>query len=193
MSLAFPPPLMLLLGHADPTSAAGVQGDLLTVAGLGVHGLSVLTGLEVRDTAREEDYLEFDPELIVAQTRMLLEDMPVQAIKLSLPTRLENVLALAEVISDYPALPVVLDPADCVARLDHSASDEVLGAAFELLLPLTTVLVVGRRELFALCDEEPESAAQPTDVCIADCLDAGVSHVLYTGSVGRGPQVVDTL
>ena len=45
------PPIVLTFAASDPTGGAGLQADLLTLAALGCHPLSVLTGLTVQDTS----------------------------------------------------------------------------------------------------------------------------------------------
>ncbi|MEA3132114.1 MAG: hydroxymethylpyrimidine/phosphomethylpyrimidine kinase, partial [Paraburkholderia sp.] len=45
------PPIVLTFGLSDPTGGSGLQADLLTLASMGCHGVSVLTGYTVRDSA----------------------------------------------------------------------------------------------------------------------------------------------
>ena len=44
------PPMVLTFAASDPTGGAGVQADLLTIAALDCHPLSVITALTVQDT-----------------------------------------------------------------------------------------------------------------------------------------------
>src|SRR3990170_3072116 len=44
------PPNVLAIAAADPTGGAGLQADVLTLASLGCHPLSVLTAYTVQDT-----------------------------------------------------------------------------------------------------------------------------------------------
>src|SRR6266849_4039275 len=57
------PPMVLTFAASDPTGGAGVQADLLTLAALGCHPLSVVTALTVQDT--------HGVELILPQVTML--------------------------------------------------------------------------------------------------------------------------
>ncbi|HEX3379746.1 MAG TPA: bifunctional hydroxymethylpyrimidine kinase/phosphomethylpyrimidine kinase, partial [Paraburkholderia sp.] len=38
------PPIVLTFGLSDPTGGSGLQADLMTLASMGCHGVSVLTG-----------------------------------------------------------------------------------------------------------------------------------------------------
>src|SRR6266849_3972494 len=48
------PPLVLTFAASDPTGGAGLQADVLTLASLGCHPLSVVTALTVQDTSGVE-------------------------------------------------------------------------------------------------------------------------------------------
>ena len=103
-------PLILSFGVADPVGATGIQADLATFAALGCHGLSVTTGVLIGDTARVEDIDEIDADWVSDQARVLLEDMPVAAFKVGALTTIEQVSAIAEIVSDYPGHTLILDP-----------------------------------------------------------------------------------
>ena len=85
------PPLVLVFAAADPTGGAGIQADMLTLAGMGCHALTVITALTVQDTAGVEDVLAVDADFVSEQARAVLEDMPVQAFKLGVLGSVENV------------------------------------------------------------------------------------------------------
>jgi len=80
------PPLVLVFAASDPTAGAGIQADLLTLASLGCHPLSVVTAITVQDTAGVDDVMAIDSDWVVDQARAVLEDIPVAAFKLGLVT-----------------------------------------------------------------------------------------------------------
>ena len=132
MAAAFPanpsPPVVLTFAASDPTCGAGLQADILTLASLGCHPLSVVTAITVQDTAGVEGVLPIDAEWVADQARALLEDMPVAAFKLGMMGSVEVIAAIAEVISDYPDIPVVLDPVLASGRGDQFADEEMIEA-----------------------------------------------------------------
>jgi hydroxymethylpyrimidine/phosphomethylpyrimidine kinase len=111
--------LVLVFAAADPTGGAGIQADMLTLAGMGCHALTVITALTVQDTAGVEDVLAVDADFVSEQARAVLEDMPVQAFKLGVLGSVENIEVIAEIISDYPHIPVVVDPVVASGRGDE--------------------------------------------------------------------------
>jgi hydroxymethylpyrimidine/phosphomethylpyrimidine kinase len=153
-------PLVMCFSATDPTGGAGMQADLLTIAALGCHALTVVTAVTVQDSAGVEEVVPMDDDLLVDQARVLLADMPVAAFKIGVMGSVENIAAIAEIISDYPDVPVVLDPVLSSGRGDELADEDMVLALQELLLPLTTVLTPNSLEARRLAqwsdEDEPE-------------------------------------
>ncbi len=175
----------------DPTGGAGMQADLMTLSALGCHALGVVTAVTVQDTAGVEDVIAMDDDLVVDQARVLLADMPVAAFKIGVMGSVENIAAIAEIISDYPDVPVVFDPVLSSGRGDELADEEMVSALQELLLPLTTVLTPNSLEARRLAqfgeddddDDQDEGQAAPSlDECARLLISAGCRHVLLTGT-----------
>src|SRR4029453_8965584 len=131
------PPLVLTFAASDPSGGAGIQADVLTLASMGCHPLSVITAITVQDTLGVEGLQPLAAEWVRDQARFLLEDMPVDAFKIGVLGSVENIAAIAEILADYPDVPLVLDPVLASGRGDELASDEMLHALRELLLPRT--------------------------------------------------------
>ena len=192
------PPIVLTFAASDPTGGAGVQADLLTSASLGCYALSVVTALTVQDTAGVEAVLPIDTEWVVDQARMVLEDMPVAAFKLGMLGTLETIAAIAEIISDYPGVPVVLDPVLASGRGDQLADEDMIEAMIDLLLPLTTVLTPNSLEARRLAQEvddynDGERRVSTLAECAHRLITAGCEYILVTGTHEGTPQVINTL
>ena len=104
------PPIVLTFAASDPSGGAGLQADILTLASMGCHPLSVLTAITVQDTLGVEGVQPLDAEWVADQARCLLEDMPVDVFKIGVLGSVENIAAIAEILADYPDVPLVLDP-----------------------------------------------------------------------------------
>jgi hydroxymethylpyrimidine/phosphomethylpyrimidine kinase len=194
MTMAEPPPIVLVFAGSDPSGGAGLQADILTLASMGCHALPVVTALTVQDTRGVDDLLPIDAEWIADQARGVLEDMPVAAFKIGIPGSVEAVVAIAEVVSDYPDVPLVLDPVLASGRGDDFAGDDLIGALCELLLPQTTILTpngIEARRLAAHGGAEDEELA--LDECARRLLGAGCEYVLVTGTHEPTLQVVNRL
>lgn len=186
------PPIVLTFAASDPSGGAGMQADILTLSSMGCHALSVLTAITVQDTAGVEGLQALDPEWVADQARCLLEDMPVDAFKIGVLGSVENIAAIAEVLSDYPDVPLILDPVMASGRGDELANEEMHQAMRELLLPQTTVLTPNSMEARRLADAEDDEEITLT-ACAERLLGMGTEFVLITGTHEATPEVVNTL
>jgi hydroxymethylpyrimidine/phosphomethylpyrimidine kinase len=188
------PPIVLTFSASDPSGGAGMQADLLTLASMGCHPLSVITALTVQDTLGVESVLPIDADWVADQARQLLEDMPVDAFKLGVLGSVENIAAIAEIVSDYPDIPLILDPVLASGRGDELASGDMTRALRELLLPQTTILTPNSVEARRLADvDDDEDDAPSLADCAARLVAQGSEYVLVTGTHENTPKVVNTL
>jgi hydroxymethylpyrimidine/phosphomethylpyrimidine kinase len=186
------PPIVLSFAGTDPTGGAGIQADLLTLSSMGCHALSVVTAITVQDTAGVEDVLPIDADWVSDQARVLLEDMPVAAFKIGMVGSVENCAAIAEVVSDYPDVPLILDPVLTSGRGDEMATEDMIEAMRELLIPQTTIITPNSLEARRLADDGSEEERSLED-CAKRILEMGCEYVLITGTHENTPQVVNTL
>ena len=187
------PPIVLTFAASDPSGGAGIQADILTLASMGCHPLSVVTAITVQDTLGVEGIQVLDAEWVADQARCLLEDMPVDAFKIGALGSVENIAAIAEILSDYPEVPVVLDPVLASGRGDELATEEMLHALRELLLPRTTIITPNSTEARRLAADGEEDAEPALAVCAQRLIEMGCEYVLITGTHEPTPQVVNTL
>jgi hydroxymethylpyrimidine/phosphomethylpyrimidine kinase len=188
------PPIVLTFAASDPTGGAGVQADLLTLASLGCHPLSVVTALTVQDTAGVEDVLPIDAGWVADQARALLEDIPVAVFKFGMLGSVEAIAAIAEIVADYPDIPLVFDPVLASGRGDQLADEEMVDAIVGLLLPRTTILTPNSLEARRLAlDEDNEEDAPTLAECARRLVAAGAEYVLVTGTHESSPQVTNVL
>lgn len=187
-------PLILTFGPADPIGAIGIQADLASFSAMGCHGLSVITSLLISDTARIEDAQIIDADWVADQARVVLEDMPITAFKVGAPGSLENVTVIAEIASDYPDIPLILDPFLSALPSQDQDNEDMLVAIRELLIPQTTLLLASAVELarFAETWREPST----DDTLMADAMriiDMGCEYLLVTGTPGDVHEINNTL
>lgn len=188
------PPIVLTFAATDPSGGAGLQADILTIASMGCHPLSVVTAVTVQDTSGVDDVLPIDAEWLSDQARAVLEDMPVAAFKIGLLGSVENIAAIAEIISDYPDIPLVFDPILASGRGDDLSNEDMLDAMRELLLPQTTILTPNSIEARRLIQDEENDEDHPA---LAECakriMQLGCEYVLVTGTHEHTPKVINTL
>ena len=178
------PPMVLSFAASDPTGGAGVQADLVTLAALGCHPLSVVTALTVQDTHGVAELLPGEPRWVSAQARGVLADLTPAAFKLGVLGSAANARAVREVLAGHPRVPVVVDPVLASGRGDPLADASSL---MEAIVPIATVLTPNSVEARALAGEDDLAR------CARRLVEAGAKYVLITGTHERGDEVVNTL
>ncbi len=188
------PPIVLVFAATDPSGGAGLQADIMTLSSMGCHPLSCVTAITIQDTMGVEDVMPIDPEWVADQARAVLEDMPVAAFKIGMLGSIEAIAFIAEVVSDYPDIPLILDPVLASGRGDELATDEMVQGIRELLVPQTTILTPNSLEARRLATDDGDDNDNPD---LAECakrlIASGCEYVLITGTHENTPQVVNTL
>jgi hydroxymethylpyrimidine/phosphomethylpyrimidine kinase len=191
------PPTVMIFAASDPSGGAGLQADLMTVSSMGCHGLTVVTGLTVQDTAGIEDFMPIDADWIDDQARVVLEDMPVAAFKIGVLGSVEAIATVAEIVSDYPDIPLVLDPVLASGRGDALADEEAIAAMRELLIPQTTLITpnsIEARRLVHIGDAEDEEQDNLSlEACALQLIEWGSEYVLVTGTHENTAEVINHL
>lgn len=188
------PPIVLTFAATDPSGGSGLQADLLTLSSMGCHPLSVVTAITIQDTAGVEDVMPLDAEWVSGQARGVLEDMPVSVFKIGLLGSVEAIAAIAEIVSDYPDVPLVLDPTMTSGRGDELATDDMVMAIRDLLVPQSTVITSNALEARRLALDLDDDADDPTPAeCARRILELGCQYVLITGTHEHTTAVVNTL
>lgn len=185
-------PAVLTFAATDPSGGAGLQADLLTLASMGCHPLSVVTAITVQDTSGVEGIQSIDADWVSDQARAILEDIPIAAFKIGVMGSVENIAAIAEIVSDYPEIPLVFDPVLASTRGDEFASEDALEAMRQMIVPQTTVLTPNTLELLRLALGEDEDRV-PADKLARRLTDMGAEYVLVTGTHDSTLDVINTL
>jgi len=174
------PPIVLTFAASDPTGGAGLQADLLTLAALGCHPLSVLTGVTVQDTSGVEHLESIAADLVTRQASRVLAETRVAAFKVGVLGSADNVRAVAAIAAAHPRVPLVLDPVLASGRGDELASAAVLTAMLESLVPRATVVTPNTLEAQRLGGAKR-------------LLELGCRYVLVTGTHEAGAHVSNKL
>jgi len=164
-----------------------VQADILTLAALGCHPLSVITALTVQDTRGVERVLPIDAQWVRSQALHVLADVPAAAFKAGVLGSAESVRAVSEVVAAHAQVPFVVDPVLASARGDALADERALDALRELILPRATVLTPNSLEARRLAGETELAR------CARRLVAGGCEYVLITGTHEATPKVINTL
>lgn len=145
-------PILWAIAGSDSGGGAGIQADLLTAHGFGVHACTVITAVTAQST-RELDHIEaVPPHAVHAQLSCLARDLPPRAIKLGMLASAETIDIVARHLADLDA-PLICDPVFRSGSgrplLDKPALDRFRSA----LLPRVDLLTPNLPEAEALVGE----------------------------------------
>ena len=188
-----PLPLILTFGLCDPVGALGVQADVAAFAALGCHALTAVAGLLVSDSARVENLHEVDSDWMADQARTLLEDMPVAAFKVGAVPSALHLAAIAEIVSDYPDAPLILDPFLTSLPDAGMADEEMMSALISILAPQATCLILSQSELGRMAETWREGGDGSLEQDVAELTSSGLQYVLVTGTRDEGGACHNTL
>lgn len=184
------PACVMCFNASDASGAGGSAGDIATIAAMGAHALPVLTSVVLRDSAEVFDQHPIEADVVVEQARTVLEDVTLAAWKVGFLGNADNVAAVAEILSDYPDVPLVAYMPN-LGWMDEDELQNYLEAWRELILPAAEVLVGNHKTLtdFLLPDWDNERTPSARELAVA-AGEHGARYVLVTGVMlpGKGKE-----
>jgi hydroxymethylpyrimidine/phosphomethylpyrimidine kinase len=181
-------PVVITFAGSDPTGGAGLAADLQTLSSLGCHPAPVVTAITAQDTSSVKAVAAADTDLVIAQARAVLEDMPVAAFKTGLLPNAEIVSAVASICDDYPDIPLVVDPVLTAGSGDRLAESDVGSALVALLAERALMFTPNSAEARRLAPQ-----ADNLEACAQEIMATGCQYVLITGTHENTPQVIHRL
>ena len=175
------PACVMSFNASDASGAGGLAGDIATIAAMGAHALPVVTAIVMRDTAETFDQHAIDADVVAEQARTILEDVTLTGWKVGFLGNAEGVAVVAEIVSDYPDVPLVAYmPA--LGWLDEDDLQSYLEAFRDLILPATELLVGSHQTLtdFLLPEWDSERPPSARELAVA-AGEHGAAYVLVTG------------
>lgn len=100
----------LTIAGSDSGGGAGIQADLKTFSAHGVYGMSVITAVTAQNTLEVTAVQDITPDMIQKQIDAVLSDIGADAIKIGMVSRCESITVIAESLSHYNPVNLVLDP-----------------------------------------------------------------------------------
>ena len=181
-------PAVMVFAGTDPSGGAGVQADIETLVSMGCHATPIITAVTVQDTVDVYRYQALDAALVTEQARAILEDIPIAAIKIGMLGSTEIAEVIHSILTDYPHIPVVLDPVVAAGGGGMLGDDDIFDAMVNLLFPMVTILTPNSQEARVLAPE-----ADSLDACAQEILESGCEFVLITGTHENTHEVINKL
>lgn len=174
-----PLPTVLSISGHDPSGGAGIQADIETAAALGCRTATAITCLTVQNTRNVYRVEPVETGLLEQQIRVVMDDLPVTAIKIGLLGHSEGAERIAtllhQILQEYPKIPVILDPVLAAGGGMEIGDESLVATIRDGLLPHTTLLTPNSPEARRLSGEEE------LEQCATKLLGMGCDNVLITG------------
>ncbi|UTV97826.1 thiamine phosphate synthase [Marinomonas rhizomae] len=144
--MSIKPPVVWCVGESDSSANVGLQADLGTGQDLGCHVQTIVTCITAQNHKEVRSVEAVSLSMFDEQWQTLLDDVPPDAIKVSLLPSIEIVKAcsiwLKRIKADFPTVLVVFDPviaASCESG-NLLQQDSVGASLLESLLPYVDVI-----------------------------------------------------
>lgn len=172
---------VLVVAGSDSGAGAGIQADLKTCAAFGVHASTAITAITVQNTRGVRQVEVLPPSLVAAQMRAVLEDFSIAAVKLGMLGSAGVVSAVADLLDEYPHIPVILDPV-LVSTSGASLLDaEGVALLRERLLPRALLVTPNLAEAALLGELSENEVQADLDRAAVSIMRLGVGAVLIKG------------
>jgi hydroxymethylpyrimidine/phosphomethylpyrimidine kinase len=184
-------PRALTVAGSDSGGGAGIQADLKTFAALGVHGMSAITSITAQNTYSVTRVVDLDPEMVVEQIRVCVEDIGVDAVKTGMLHTTDIIRAVADELRKISA-PKVVDPVMVAKSGAPLLREDAIKTLVEELIPIADVVTPNAREAERLTGI-PVKGLEDQKRAAKEIAELGARAVVVKGGHINGPMVHDVL
>lgn len=186
------PPVALTIAGSDCSAGAGLQADLKTFESHGVFGLTVVTCVVAETPAVVRSVHAVPPAVLQDQLKVLLGAYPIAAIKTGMLFSKPHIVAIAEILADWPGIPLVLDPVMIASTGDPLLENQAIATYQERLFPLATLITPNLDEAAVLWDQPVKDEADMERAARDLSARYGTAVLLKGGHLGT-PECADLL
>lgn len=134
------PPTALTIAGSDSGGGAGIQADLKTFHGCGVHGMSAITAVTVQNSLGVSGVYELPPELVADQVEAVVTDIGTGATKTGMLGTAGIIEAVVDVVKRLHVGPLVVDPVCASQHGNPLIRPDAVEAMRDLLFPLADLV-----------------------------------------------------
>lgn len=180
-------PVVIVIGGTDSSGGAGISRDIATLTELECEARPVITAVTAQTDLAVHAITAISPDQVAQQLSAALATGPVSAIKTGMLHSGETVLAVAEVLAGFAAIPLVIDPVLVSSSGTQLLDPDGIVALKTCLLPLCTLITPNLPEVQKLTgSDHSEQQAKAL-------LELGAAAVLIKDGHGDGEMSVDRL
>ncbi len=183
---------VLIIAGSDSGGGAGIQADIKTVTALGGYAATAITAITVQNTLGVSAVYPVPVDVVISQVRAVLDDIGADIIKTGMLGTPDLVEAVADLLPDYPGIPLVLDPVMVATSGDQLVSEAAVDAIRAHLLPRAALVTPNAPEAEKLTGLPVTSIAEQTAAGKA-LVEKGAQAALVKGGHLAGDIITDVL
>ncbi|RNJ80329.1 MAG: bifunctional hydroxymethylpyrimidine kinase/phosphomethylpyrimidine kinase [Nitrosopumilus sp. B06] len=175
---------LLAIGGSDPSSGAGIQGDIRVLSSLGAHCLSAITAVTIQNTSTFEHAEPVSPRIVGAQIRCVISDFELAGIKIGMVYEKGIIKAIHHIL-EKTRIPIVVDPVIESTTGGRLLAKSAVDAYKKLIIPLATAITPNQKEAEILA-----GMGGPPGRTARIIQEMGAKNVIITG-IKRGRNISD--
>lgn len=185
---------ILIIAGSDSGGGAGIQADIKTVTALGGYAATAITALTAQNTLGVSGIHEVPDNFIAQQIRLVLDDIGADAIKTGMLHKASVIEAVADVLRDYPDIPLIVDPVMVAKGGSPLLQSEAVNVLIKKLFPRAYLITPNVPEAELLLDYKLQVAScKDMEEAGRELLKLGSKAVLVKGGHLVGEEVTDIL
>lgn len=183
---------VLIIAGSDSGGGAGIQGDIKTVTCLGGYAATAITALTAQNTQGVFGIHDVPDDFIKQQIELVLSDIGADAIKIGMLSKQSVIETIAESLSAYADIPLVLDTVMFAKGGAALLQPSAINALILHLIPRATVITPNIPEAEHLTNLRIHSLGDMREAA-KQLLTLGARAVLLKGGHAEGAEVHDLL
>ncbi len=144
------PLVVLTIAGSDSSGGAGIQADMKTISALGGYAASAITAITAQNTVGVQAIHPIPPEMIAAQITAVMDDLPVDAIKIGMVNDNAIVVAIADTLKKYSSCPIVFDPVMISTSGHRLIHQDTIDIIKKYLFPIASLITPNLHEASVL-------------------------------------------
>ncbi len=171
---------VLTIAGSDSGGGAGIQADLKTMHQLGAYGMSVITAVTAQNTMGVVGIEAMPAGFVQQQLSAVFDDFGVDALKTGMLANAGIVEAVASLLAQRPACPLVVDPVMVAKGGASLLSSEAVEGLRVRLFPLAQVVTPNLPEASAIAGY-PVRTLSDAERAAHDIAALGPAYVVVKG------------
>lgn len=172
---------VLIIAGSDSGGGAGIQADLKTVSACGAYAATAITAITVQNTMGVTGIHAIPTSIIQGQIRAVLDDIGADAIKIGMLHSVEVIRGVAETLSEYPEIPVILDPVMVSTSGHRLMEEDAVECLKQKLIPRALIITPNLPEAEVLLNQKITSLQDMEHAAQALSMNSKVSVYLKAG------------